>query len=135
MSDRSAVEILSDVVSQFTVLIRKEGQLARTEFSEKISQAAVGVGLVVAGAVFLMPALVILLQAGVAALVKVVPEPWTSLIVGGGALLLGLLIALIGVSLLKAKNLTPEHTIHQLRRDAAVAKQQMRESNENQRAA
>jgi hypothetical protein len=137
MSNRSIVDIFTDVVNQVTGLLHKESQLARTELSEKVGQAGVGIGLVVGGAVFLIPALVILLQAGVAALVKVIDEPWASLIVGGAAFLIGLLIAMIGASRLSAKNLTPNRTIHQIQRDVTVAKQQVRErdSYEEQRAA
>ena len=135
MLNRSIVDIFTDVVSQLTTLLRKEGQLARTELSEKVSQAGVGLGLVVGGAVFLIPALVILLQAAVAALVKAVPEPWASLIVGGAALVLGLLIAMIGMSRLNANNLAPNRTIQQIQRDVTVAKQQVREGYEQQRAA
>lgn len=135
MSNRSVVDIFTDVVNQLTTLLRKESLLARSELSEKIGQAGVGLGLVVGGAVFLIPALVILLGAGVAALVKAVPEPWASLIVGGAAFLLGILMALIGMSRLKAKSLTPNRTIQQVQRDVAVARQQVRESYDQQRTA
>jgi hypothetical protein len=135
MSNRSVVDIFTDVVNQLTTLLRKETLLARTELSEKIGQAGVGLGLVAGGAVFLIPALVILLQAGVAALVKAIPEPGASLIVGGAAFALGILIALIGMSRLNAKSLAPNRTIQQVQRDVAVAKQQVRESYDQQRAA
>jgi hypothetical protein len=135
MSNRSIVDIFTEVVNQLTSLLRKESQLARTELSEKVGQAGVGIGLVVGGAVFLIPALVILLQAAVAALVKVIDEPWASLIVGGAAFLLGVLIAMIGASRLSAKNLAPNRTIQQIQRDVTVAKQQVRDSYEEQRAA
>lgn len=142
MSNRSVVDIFADVVNQLTTLLRKETLLARTEVSEKIGQAGVGLGLVVGGAVFLIPALVILLQAGVAALVKAIPEPWASLIVGGAAFVLGILIAMIGIliamirmSRLNAKSLAPNRTIQQVQRDVAVAKQQVRESYDQQRTA
>jgi Putative Actinobacterial Holin-X, holin superfamily III len=49
------------VINQFTTLVRKERELARTEMSEKITQVAGGLGLIVGGSVLLTPALVILL--------------------------------------------------------------------------
>jgi len=109
----------------------------RAGMSEKITQVAVGLGLIAGGAILLIPALVILLQAGVSALVtsNVVAEPWSSLIVGGAALLVGLILALIGTSRLKADSLVPNKTIHQIQRDISVAKQQARESYDQQRAA
>ena len=72
---RSIPEIFTDVINQFTMLLQKEGELARTEMSEKITQVAVGLGLIVGGSVLLTPALVILLQAGVSALITKPPRP------------------------------------------------------------
>jgi hypothetical protein len=134
---RSLPDIFADILGQATTLLRKEGQLARAEMAEKISQAAVGLGLIVFGAVLLIPALVILLDAAVAALVRNgILEHWSALIVGGSALTLGLILALVGASRLKARRLMPSRTIEQLQQDAAVAKQQMRNDNEQiQRAA
>lgn len=133
---RSIPTIVTDLLSQLTTLVRKESQLARVEMSEKISQAALGLAFVIAGAVLLMPAFVILLEAAVAGVMKAGLEAhWAALIVGGGVLLLGLILVLVGVNRLKAKNLIPNKTIHQLRRDAAVAEQQVRQDNDYQRAA
>jgi hypothetical protein len=135
--NRPFTDILADIFSQATTLLRKEGQLARAEMSDKISQVAVGIALLVFGAVLLIPALVILLDAAVAALVRSgILEHWSALIVGGSALAVGLILALVGLSRLKAKRLMPERTIEQLQQDAAVAKQQMRSDHEQiQRAA
>jgi hypothetical protein len=133
---RSIPEIFTDVINQFTALLMKEGELARTEMSEKITQVAVGLGLIVGGSVLLTPALVILLQAGVSALItnNIVMEPWAPLIVGGAVFLIGIILLLIGISRLKADALMPNKTIHQIQRDVSVAKQQVRENYE-QRAA
>jgi hypothetical protein len=60
--------IFADLVNQFTALLRKEGQLARAEMSGKIGKIGTALGLVVGGAVLLIPALVILLLAAVAGL-------------------------------------------------------------------
>jgi hypothetical protein len=130
MPNRSIVDVFTDVVTQLTMLLRKEGELARTEISEKISQVAVGLGLIVSGAVLLTPALVILLQAGVSALItsKLIDEPWAPLIVGGGVLLIGLVLLLIGMSRLKADALVPNRTISQIQSDMRVARRQARES-------
>jgi len=48
--------IFGDLVNQFTTLVRKEGQLARAEMSEKIREIGIAFGLVVGGAVLLIPA-------------------------------------------------------------------------------
>lgn len=130
MPNRSIAEIFTDLMTQLTMLLRKEGQLARTEMSEKITQVAVGLGLIVGGSVLLTPALVILLQAGVSALItsKIVDEPWAPLIVGGGVLVIGLILLLVGMSRLKAEALVPSRTIQQIQSDMRVAKQQARDS-------
>ena len=134
--ERSVLEILTDLLSQFTVLLRRESQLARTEMSEKVSAAALGLGLIMGCAVLLIPALVVLLEAVVAGLERAGFAPhWAALMVGGGALLIGLILGLIGMNRLKADNLVPNRTIHQLREDASAAKRQMRQDDDNQRAA
>ena len=134
---RSIPEIFTDVINQFTTLLTKEGELARTEMSEKITQVAVGLGLIVGGSVLLTPALVILLQAGASALItnNIVQEPWAPLIVGGVVFLIGIILLLIGISRLKADALMPNKTIHQIQSDVRVAKQQVRENYDQQRAA
>ncbi len=137
MPVRSIPEIFTDLIGQLTILLRKEGELARTEASEKISQVAVGLGLIVGGAILLIPAIVILLQAAVSALITshVVDEPYAALIVGGAVLIIGLVLALIGTSRMRAENLVPRRTVRQIQQDVSVAKQQVREDYDQQRAA
>src|SRR5262249_17518001 len=141
---RSLADIFTDTINQFTLLLRKEGQLARTELSEKITQVAVGLGLVVGGSILLTPALVILLQAAVSALItsKIVDEPWAPLIVGGVVFIIGLILLLVGMSRLKAGALMPNRTIQQIQNDVRVVRQQAtetqfkeRDSHDQQRAA
>jgi hypothetical protein len=133
---RPITEIIADLANQSTKLLRKESQLVRTEMSEKIGQAAFGLAFILVGAVLLIPALVILLEAAVAALIDAGLESyWSSLIVGGGAFIVGLILLMIGVSRVKARNLVPSKTIHQIQRDADVAKRQVRQDNDIQRAA
>jgi hypothetical protein len=78
-------------------------------------------------AVLLLPALVILLMAGVYGLSEGLEWPmWmSSLIVGGAALIIGLIVVAVGASRLKPSALKPEKTIKQLQEDAAMAKRQM----------
>jgi len=122
---RSLPEIFTDLLRQFMSLIRTEARLARAEVSEKISAAAIGLGLIVGGAVLLIPGLVVLLEAGVAALEKNGMESWlAALIVGGGVLLLGLVLMMVGMSRLKMKRLMPTRTLEQIQQDAQVAREQ-----------
>jgi len=133
---RTVPELFTSVVSQLAELMRTEGLLARAEISEKMTLVATGLGLIVGGAILLMPALVVLLEAAVAALVDNGYAPyWSALVVGGACLALGLILLLIGARWLRASKLMPDKTIHQLQRDAATARSQMRTDNVEKRAA
>lgn len=136
MQARSIPDLFMDVVTQLATLLRKEGELARSEVSEKVSQVAISLGLVIGGAVLVIPALVILLQAAVAALAENgLGEPLSSLIVGGAVLLIGIVLKAVGISRMKADRLVPHKTLHQLQRDVSVAKEQARPDHERQQAA
>jgi hypothetical protein len=137
LASRSLPDIFSDLVAQFTSLLQKEGQLARAELSENIGKAAMGLGFVIGGAVLLIPALVVLLDAAVAAITErghLAPY-WSALIVGGAVLILGLVLLAFGTSRLRPSNMLPTRTMQQLQRDASVAKAQFEESHELHRAA
>jgi uncharacterized membrane protein YqgA involved in biofilm formation len=134
--ERSLPEIVGDLLTQFPSLARKESQLARAEISEKITQVAFGLAFIVGGAVLLTPALVVLLQAAVAALEEARFQPTSAAsIVGGAVLLVGVIFVMVGINRLKVKNLVPNRTIYQIQEDASVAKQQLRSGHEHQRAA
>jgi hypothetical protein len=134
--DRSIPDLLSVLIHQLTDLVRTEGELARAEVSEGMSRMMRGVALAGAGAVLLIPALVVLLNAAVAALVENgLSASLAALIVGGVVLIVGIVLVMVGVKSLKPKRLIPNRTIEQLSRDAAVAKNQMRTRHGLQRAA
>jgi len=133
---RSVPEIFTDVVSQLSALLRKEGQLARAEISDNISKAGTGLALVVVGAVLLIPALVVLLQAVVLALEdQGFSTTAAAALAGGVALALGLILLLVGMRRLKPEAMIPHRTIHQLQQDASVAQDQMRQRDDAQHRA
>ena len=124
---RSLPDLFADLITQLTTLFRKEVQLARAEASEKISEAVAAVGFMIGGAVLLIAALVLLLQAAVDGLVNLgLNRAWAALIVGGVVLLIGIVLVWLGSNRLKAENLAPRKTVDQLQRDAAMAKEQVR---------
>jgi hypothetical protein len=134
---RPIPDIFSDVIAQFTTLMHKEAQLARAEVFDRIGKATSGLGFVIGGAVLLIPALVVLLNAAVAGLTErghLAPY-WSALIVGGAALVLGLTLLVFGSRRLRPTNMIPVRTIHQFQRDAAVAKEQFKEHHDLHRAA
>ena len=121
---RSIPDILADLVRQSSLLARTEVQLARAELSEKVSQTSAALVLLVCGAALIIPGLVVLFQAAVAALQENagIPAPWAALIVGGSVVVIGLVLLFIGRSRLKVDRLLPTRTVEQLQRDAAVVK-------------
>lgn len=123
--NRSIPQLIGDLSSDLTGLLRKESELVRAEVSEKLAQLLKASGEMAAGAICLMVALLILLQAVVIALAKVVGAGWASLIVG-------LVVAAVGVILLRAgaksaapRQLTPERSLRQVEKDAQLAKEQV----------
>jgi putative superfamily III holin-X len=136
-SQRSVPDMISDLFAQVTTLFRKEAQLARMEMSENMADVGRGLGLIIGGAVLLIPSLVILLQAGVTAFgdhYGLAPS-WSALILGGAVLIVGVILFLIGISRLSLEHITPHRTVHQLQQDAAVAKEKVSRPHDPRRAA
>ena len=124
---RSVPDLLGDLVLDFSALVRKEVALARAELNEKIGQVAGAAGGMAIGAVLLLAALIILLQAAVAGLVMLGLSPaLASLIVAVAVGVVGGLLLRSGLHRLSEASLTPERTVNQLSKDATVAKETVR---------
>jgi hypothetical protein len=125
--NRSIPELFSDAVAQLAKLIGNEFELARAELSEKASQAARAAAMIGAGAVILMPALVVLLFAVSAALIQAgLSEPIAYLITGLGAAVISAALIAIGVNRLSGDALKPSVTLDQVQRDKLAAKEMVR---------
>jgi hypothetical protein len=126
-TSRSIPELFSDAVGQLAKLIGNEFDLARAELSEKAGQAGKAVGMIGAGAVILIPALVLLLFAFSAALIRSgLSDPVAYLIVGLGAALLSAALIAVGISRLSGGALKPKITLDQVERDKVAAKEMVR---------
>jgi hypothetical protein len=126
-SNRSIPELFSDAVGQLAKLIGKEFELARAELAEKARQASRGAVMIGAGAVILMPALVMLLFAISAALIRSgLSEPIAYLLSGAGAALVSGALIGIGLSHLSGDALKPSVTLEQIERDKVAAKEMVR---------
>jgi Putative Actinobacterial Holin-X, holin superfamily III len=124
---RSIPELLSDAVSQLAKLVGNEFELARAELSEKASQVGRAVAMIGAGAVILMPALVLLLFAVSAALIRGgLSEPIAYLLTGAGAALVSAALIGIGLSRLSGDALKPSMTLEQVQRDKIAAREMVR---------
>jgi Putative Actinobacterial Holin-X, holin superfamily III len=125
-TDRTIPELLSDVLAQLAKLIGNEFDLAKTELSTKAGQVGRGVMLIGIGAVFLMPALVMLLLAAAAALMHAgYTDPVAYLMTGGAAVLIAAILIGVGISRLSGDSLNPSMTLEQLQRDKMAAKEML----------
>lgn len=126
-TQRSVPDLLGDLVNQGTTLVRQEVQLARAELNEKVSSTGSAIGAMAMGGILLLAALVILLQAAVAALVE-----YAGLSATVAALIVGVVVGLAGyialqgaMKRLKNVSLVPHRTVAQVSRDANVVKEQI----------
>jgi Fe2+ transport system protein B len=126
-SSRSLSELFSDAVGQLGKLVGNEFELARAELSEKASQAGRAGAMIGAGAVILIPALVLLLFALSSALIRSgLSDPVAYLLTGGGAALVSVGLIVIGLSRVSGDALKPSVTLDQVQRDKIAAKEMVR---------
>ena len=121
----TATRTLADVVGDLTVLLQKELQLARAEVSANFA-AKLHVSLWMAvGSVFAGLALFLALQALVFGVASYgVPIHWSCLIVAGAAAVLAALAFFVGRTHAD-RPLMPQKTIHQLKQDVNLSKEQL----------
>lgn len=132
VENRPLSELLTGLVGDVSGLFRKEINLAKAEASEKVSKAMTGVEMMVAGLVFAIGAIGVLLAAVVSGL--------SALLLSMGlaernadaiaAVVVGLVVAIIGWSMisrglavLKGSSMNLDRTTHSLQRDVQVLKE------------
>ena len=132
-ADRSLGALVAELSRDFADLVRQEFALARTELGEKVRQAGSGVALLAAGGMILLTALFFLVQALVFAVVALL-ELWlpAEVAIWLAPLAVSIVAGLIGWALLAkgrrrltAESLAPHRTVHSLRQDAELAKEQI----------
>lgn len=118
------VTLLTAAMSQSADLVQTEFRLARAEVSEKMAALRTGLALMVIGAIFLIAALGMVLQALVSVLIAGgVSAPVAILLVAGGAGVIGLVMFLMGQKRLAPDELVPERTLTSLSRDGRMVKE------------
>jgi uncharacterized membrane protein YgcG len=126
-SSRSIPELFSDAVGQLAKLVGNEFELARAELSEKATQAGRAAAMIGAGAVVLMPALVLLLFALSSALIRGgLSQPVAYLLTGAGAALVSVALIVTGLRRLSGDALKPSVMLDQVQRDKVAAKEMVR---------
>jgi hypothetical protein len=123
---RSVPQLLTDLLNQTTVLFRKETQLVRAELADKVSQVQVGAGTALAGAICLLVALNILAGALVIALAEFMRPGWAALLVGVVIAAVGVVLLRKGASDLSPSNLTPERSMRQAAQDVTLVREQVK---------
>jgi putative superfamily III holin-X len=115
--------LLGDVLSQFANLVQNEVDLAKAELGEKVQQIGGAVSFIAAGAILVMPALVMALFALSAALIAAGWSPPVSYLTSAiiAAVLAAVLLAM-GINRLDARNLAPRETMRQLEKDKDTVK-------------
>lgn len=119
----SITSLLRTLANDISALFRSEARLARAEVSELAGQVATGLELIGAGAILLLVALIVLVQALIIPLADWIGAGWATLIVGGALALIGTIMVLRGRSDLKGANLVPKRTLEQPERDARLVKE------------
>jgi len=124
--ERSLGDLFSDLSRETTTLVRQEVQLAKAELTQSATEAARGIGMLVAGGAVAYAGLFFLLLAVVFGLIEVGWEPWLSaLVVGLVVVAIGAVLVLRARESLKPANLAPQKTVETLKEDAAWAKEQI----------
>jgi hypothetical protein len=126
-SSRSIPELFGDAVGQLAKLVGNEFELARAELSEKATQAGRAAAMIGAGAVVLIPALVLLLFALSSALIRGgLSQPVAYLLTGAGAALVSVALIVTGLRRLSGDALKPSVMLDQVQRDKVAAKEMVR---------
>lgn len=124
---RAISTLLAEAMSQFAKLFQNEIDLAKAELGDKLQKIAGALGLIVGGAVLVIPAIVMALFALSAALISAGWSPPVSYLTSAiiAAVIAAVLVA-IGINRLDARHLAPLETIGQLEKDKDTVKGMVR---------
>ncbi len=126
-TSRPIMSLMSEVASDLAYLVQTEFRLARTEIGEKVAAASnagvwlgLGAGLAFAGLIVLLFDIARWLT------VAGMPAEWSLLVVAVVTLVVGGLLAMVGVNRMRASELVPNRTLEQMREDYVTAKEHVR---------
>ena len=124
--ERSLGELFTELARETSTLVRQEVQLAKAELTQSATEAARGIGMLVAGGAVAYAGLLFLLLAIVYGLIEAGWEPWVSaLVVGLVVVAIGAVLVLRARESLKPANLAPRRTVETLKEDQEWAKEQI----------
>ena len=121
---RPLIRIVADVLNDFASLFQTEIRLMRTEMNEKVSRLVNSGTLIAIGAIGLIAALFLLLQALVKWLaIAGLPEEWGLLLVGLAIAVVAAALLMKGVSAIRKTALIPERSLRQMQADLTTIKE------------
>jgi hypothetical protein len=124
---RTISTLLGDAMSQFAKLFQNEIDLAKAEVGEKLQKVGSALGLIVGGAILVMPAIIMALFALSAALISAGwSQPVSYLMSAVIAAVIAAVLVAIGINRLDARHLAPRETIGQLEKDRDAVKGMVR---------
>ncbi|MCA1537767.1 phage holin family protein [Bradyrhizobium sp. NBAIM03] len=124
---REISTLLGDAMSQFAKLFQNEIDLAKAELGEKLQKIGGAVGLIVGGAVLVIPAIVMALFALSAALISAGwSQPLSYLTSAVIAAAIAAALVAMGMNRLDMRQLAPRETIGQLEKDKDTVKGMVR---------
>jgi hypothetical protein len=125
--DRSLGDLFGDLTRDMGTLVRQEVELAKTEMTQKASEAGKNIGSMVAGGAVAYAGFLAILAGLIIGIASLGVPRWLS------ALIVGLVVTGVGYFLiqkgreaLKQGNLAPKKTIETLKDDAEWAKEQVK---------
>ncbi len=124
---RTLSTLAGDALSQFAKLLQNEVDLAKAELGEKVQKVGSALTFIGAGAVLVIPGLVMALFALSAALIAAGWSQSVSYLLSAvlAFIVAGVLFA-IGMNRLDARDLTPRETMRQLEKDKDAVKGMVR---------
>lgn len=124
---RNISGLVADAMAQFAKLFQNEVDLAKAELGEKVERLGGAFGLIAAGALLVIPAVVMALFALSAGLIAAGWSPSLSYLTSAiaAAAVSGALFAL-GIHRMDVRSLAPRETIQQLEKDKDAIKGMMR---------
>ena len=124
--ERSLGDLFSDLSRETTTLVRQEVQLAKAELTQSATEAARGIGMLVAGGAVAYAGLLFVLLAIVFGLIESGWDAWLSaLVVGVVVVAIGAILVLRARESLKPANLAPRRTVETLKEDQEWVKEQI----------
>jgi hypothetical protein len=127
-TDRSSfADLLSVALSQLAKLFQNEVDLARAELVEKTSEIGGALKYIMAGAIVVIPALVLILFAVASELIVLgLSQPLAYLGTGIVAGAVALILIVVGANRLSGESMKPSVTLDQIRRDKVAAEELIR---------